>query len=489
MGDNLNNPPVASQYKYKGASVLSLNLSMAIAAAKITSFLCRWRGRRGTALPGLFARSICPRVLTVLSRQVKSGIVVVTGTNGKTTTSNMIAQALARAGLKVIANREGANLLSGVTTSFVMNAGLNGNIDCDFAVLEVDEASVPRVLSEVRPKAVVLTNFFRDQLDRYWELDKIVGKVSDALKDLTGATLVLNADDPLVAQFEKSTGLPAVFYGFRGGGRAGGVGAGGRTRESRYCPFCGSPLEYEFFNYGQLGKYRCAGCAFKRKKPSVEASGVRSGGGATSCRLVYGGQDMLLTLRSKGLYNLYNALAVFAVCSFLGLKPGAVLEALWLYRPVTGRMEMFTCAGKSAVLCLVKNPAGFNEGLADLVNVPGTVDVFIAVNDNFADGRDISWLWDVDFEVLENRHSRLLRFVCSGLRGEEMALRLKYAGIPVEKIIIRENIADAVKCALAGEAGKVYLFCTYSALWPAYNVLSKLSDKESADAVCMPSIS
>lgn len=466
---------------------MRIKLFMAIVAARITAYICRRRGRGGTVLPGLVSRAIFPRVLSVLSRQVRCGIVAVTGTNGKTTTANMIAQALDRAGFKVIANREGANLLSGITTSLVMSAGLAGNIDCDFAVLEVDEASVPRVLSEVRPKAVALTNFFRDQLDRYLELDKIVNKVSDALKDLSGATLVLNADDPLVAQFEKSTGLPAVFYGLRDGGRAGGTG--GRTREARYCPFCGSPLEYEFFNYGQLGKYHCSGCAFKRKKPLVEASGVRFGGGATSCRLVYGGRDVLLTLRSRGLYNLYNALAAFTACSFLGIEPGAVLETLRLYRPVIGRMEMFTCEGKPSVLCLVKNPAGFNEGLADLVNVPGTVDVFIAVNDNFADGRDISWLWDVDFEFLEKRQSRLLRFVCSGLRGEEMALRLKYAGIPMEKIFIRENIVDAVNCALSGDAGKIYLFCTYSALRPVHNTLSKLLDKESEDAVCMPSIS
>ncbi|MCL6558483.1 MAG: MurT ligase domain-containing protein [Firmicutes bacterium] len=462
-------------------------LSAAIAAGKIASWLSRFRGNKGSSLPGLVARKVYSGTLKDLAVQVRKGIVVVSGTNGKTTTINMIAQVLTGAGHRIIVNREGANLIAGVTTSFVMGADIFGNIDCDYAVLEVDEASMPGVLAEVRPRAVALTNFFRDQLDRYWELDKIIGVIRDTLKELKHTTLVLNADDPLVAQFRETTGLSAVYYGLAGSERSNRNSS--QTRESKFCPFCSAPLLYDFFHYGQLGAYRCPGCGFKRPGPQVEALDPKVVDGVTGCRLFYRKREVSLAISTQGLYNLYNAMAAFSVCLLLGVDVGTICENLRKYRPVIGRMERFTYRGKPVFLSLVKNPTGFNEGLAALQGAPGIKDVFIAINDNDADGRDVSWLWDVDFEVLGACHRQFARFICSGRRGEEMAVRLKYAGVPVEKISVITDMRSAIKCSLAGGAGTAYLFSTYTALWPVHKIVSQLASKESADDQRMPSVS
>lgn len=466
---------------------MKLKLSAAILAGKIASWLSRIRGHKGSSLPGLIARRIYPGSLRDLAAQVRKGIIVISGTNGKTTTNNMVVGILTDAGYKVIANREGANLINGVTTSFIMGAGMGGKIDCDYAVLEVDEASMPGVLEEVTPRVVVLTNFFRDQLDRYWELDKIIGVIRDSLHKHKRTTLILNADDPLVAQFRKTAGLPAIFFGLGLHERSTKIST--QTREAKFCPFCGAALAYDFFHYSQLGTYHCPGCKFERPGPRVEALEPRVIDGVNGCRLLYDKREVSLAIQIQGLYNLYNALAAFSVGLHLGIDVRTILDSLGHYQPVTGRMERFTYRGTHAFLSLVKNPTGFNEGLAALRAAKGTKDVFIAINDNDADGRDISWLWDVDFEMLGSDHTSFLRFICSGRRGEEMALRLKYAGIPVEKITVKRDLRLAIKSTLAGPADTAYLFSTYTALWPVHKVLEHLATKEGADDQRMPSVS
>ncbi|OPY58140.1 MAG: UDP-N-acetylmuramate--L-alanine ligase [Pelotomaculum sp. PtaU1.Bin035] len=466
---------------------MKLRLLVAILAGKIAFWLSRSRGNKGTSLPGLVARKIYPGSLLDLASQVRKKIIIISGTNGKTTTSNMVAKMLSDAGYNIIVNREGANMISGVTTSFIMNAGVNGKIDCDFAILEVDEASIPAVVAEVTPGVVALTNFFRDQLDRYWELDKIIGIIRDSLTVLKRTTLILNADDPLVAQFRKTTGLTSFFYGV--GRHEVSARTSSQAREAKFCPFCGAPLSYDYFHYGQLGNYNCTGCGFERPLPRIEALEPATTAGGTECSLYYNERKVSLAIRAQGLYNLYNALAALLVCLHLGLDIRTLLDSLYKYNPVAGRMERFNYYGKPAFLSLVKNPAGFNEGIAALHAVKGTIDIFIAINDNEADGRDISWLWDVDFESLDQNTRSFLSFVCSGRRGEEMALRLKYAGIPVERIIIKRNIKSAIKKTLAGQAGSAYLFSTYTALWPVHKIVEQLAAKEVADDQCVSSIS
>ncbi len=466
---------------------MRFRLSAAILAGKAAARLSRARGCRGTSLPGRVALKIYPGTLKDLSAQVRKGIIVVSGTNGKTTTANMIAGVLGDAGHKVIVNREGSNMISGITSSFVANSGVGANIDCDYAVLEVDEASMPWVLKEINPKVVVLTNFFRDQLDRYWELEKIIGIIKDSLHKQKQSTLVLNADDPLVAQFKGATGLPAVFYGLSANDHSSKTNT--QTREAKFCPSCGAALIYEFFNYGQLGAYHCPDCAFKRPEPEVEALGTISKNAANCCRLRYKKWEASLVIQVRGIYNLYNALAAFAVGLHLGVNVRTILSSLNKYQPVTGRMERFTYKGKQAYLNLVKNPTGFNVALAALCAARGTKDVFIAVNDNYADSRDISWLWDVDFELLGREHPVFKCFICSGRRAEEVALRLKYAGVPVEKITVGTNMRLAIEQVLSGQADASYLFSTYTALWPVHKILKYLTVKGKTDDKRMSSVS
>ncbi|RYD06024.1 hypothetical protein N752_06370 [Desulforamulus aquiferis] len=436
----------------------------------------------------MIARRIYPGVLRDLAGQARQGVIMVTGTNGKTTTNNMIASVLQAAGFNIVINQEGANLITGVTTAFIKKATWYGRIDTDIALLEVDEASLPRVIKEVKPKIVVVNNFFRDQLDRYGELDTTVRLVKQALKSTKDVHLVLNADDPLVAQLQLGTGHKATFFGMAEQQRTE-VGSK-QTRESRFCPDCGMELVYDYYQYSQLGSYHCSGCGFKRPNPDVLAYDTDTLGIAVRCRVRYSEGDAVISINTQGYYNLYNALAAFAVGTLLKVDPETSLRGLAQYKPGIGRMEKFYYQEKPVFLNLVKNPTGFNEGLVTALNISGSKNVFMAINDNDADGRDISWLWDVDFEYLAEQHQRVNSFVCSGLRAEEMALRLKYSGIPTDKIKVVNDMEEAVRETLDGAGELAYLFSTYTALWPTQKILLGLAKKEDpVDVEGMPSVS
>ncbi|MGB9804979.1 MAG: MurT ligase domain-containing protein [Desulfofundulus sp.] len=448
--------------------------------------LVRLLGRgKGSSLPGMVALRICPDILGYLARQARRGVVMVTGTNGKTTTNNMIARVVREAGYRVVVNTEGANLITGVTAAFLKAATPAGRVDCDYALLEVDEASFPRVTRYVHPDMVVITNFFRDQLDRYGELDKTISLIREALVKLPGTRLVLNADDPLVAPLASSTGQGAFYYGLGEHHQVTALSVS--AREGRFCPRCGRELVYAYYHYSQLGNYRCPGCGFARPFADVEGTEVSQGSRQVSVRLRSPAGSYELVVPVPGLYNLYNGLAAFSAGLSLGVEPEAIIRALAGYTPATGRMERFRYRDKQVLLNLVKNPAGFNEGLGTLLSLPGPVDVLIAINDNDADGRDISWLWDVDFEVLEEHHHRINFLVCTGRRGAEMAVRLKYAGVPLDRIMV-EDMHRAVERVLNGPGATAYLLATYTALWPLERILSGYAARETR-VESLPSVS
>lgn len=466
---------------------MNWRLSAALAACKIAHWLSRRQGHKGSSLPGLVAQKLYPGTLRDLAAQVRRQIIIVSGTNGKTTTSNMIFGILRDAGYKTIANLDGANLAAGVTACFVNKARIDGKMDCDYAVLEVDEATIPAVFAELNAGIVVITNFFQDQLDRYGDLEQVVGIISNALqKKGKGITLVLNADDPLVAQLGSKTCVPAVYYGLAGSGGADRSGV--QAKEARYCPFCRAVLNYEYLYYGQLGQYGCKTCGFSRPAARVEAKEPLVTGNMTSCRLIFDGREAPLTMQLQGLYNIYNAIAAFTASLLLGIKAPLILDGLQKYRPALGRLERFRYHGRTVYLNLVKNPTAFNESLATLRSMQGSKSVFFAINDHDADGKDISWLWDVNFETL-NAHSDWAPFICSGVRGEEMALRLKYAGLPVEDIVVCKDIRQGIKNALANSADLIFLFSTYTALRPVHKIINSLADKEDFHATGVPSIS
>ena len=471
---------------------MRLRLILAVIVARLAMTASRLTGRgRGSSLPGRLALRICPDILKYYRHQPRKGVLMVIGTNGKTTTSNMLTGILRRSGNKVVANWEGANLMTGIVTAFVRAGNVAGRIDSDYAVLEVDEAVFPLLAGWIKPDLVLITNFFRDQLDRYGELDTTITKVLAALKKFAGQeTLVLNGDDPLVARLAVESGLPALFYGVLPAPEL--SGGASSSREAKFCPLCGTTLQYTVYIYSQLGDYLCPGCGFARPCPDLEASAVLEEQSGVRAMVRYGGGRRELAVPVRGLHNLYNALAALCASLALQVEPPTAFAALGEYLPATGRMEIFHYHNRPVLLNLVKNPAGFNRALAVLLGNQGDArqEVLLAINDNDADGRDISWLWDVDFEMLALRPEKFSRFICSGQRAEDMALRLKYAGLPVWMVDIEKDCRRAVEQVLHGEGENVSILTTYTALWPVEKILSRQAKRvNSRDDYRLPSVS
>ena len=471
---------------------MKLRLILALAVAKIAMCLSKLSGRgRGSSLPGMLALRIYPNLLQHYQGQPRKGIIFTTGTNGKTTTSNMLCDILEYNGQLVVTNREGANLITGVTTAFIKAGTLTARLNCDYAVLEVDEAAFPGVTRWLKPSQVIVTNFFRDQLDRYGELDITIGKVLEALKQLPGdVEMILNADDPLVARLSIETGQTAVFYGVRPDMALAGIAA--ESREAKLCPFCGGTLAYNIYLYSQLGNFTCLQCGFARPQPDIEAAGVTSDGSGTRATIYaksFANGIWPLSLPVQGIYNIYNGLAAFTSALSLGVEPAKAALSLTTYTPATGRMEVFRYGNKQVTLTLVKNPTGFNQALAALLAQRERQDILIAINDNDADGRDISWLWDVDFEVLAQYPEQFNWFICSGQRAEDMALRLKYAGVPTELLVIERDFQQAVETSLQGGGAAAGILTTYTALWPVEKILSQKAERVRSNANHMPSVS
>jgi len=390
--------------------------------------------------------------------------VLVTGTNGKTTTAAMIAGMLGRAGYRVIHNATGANLTYGITSAYLQDCDLRGRPRGDIGVLEVDEAAMPEAVRQLPVRAVVVTNFFRDQLDRFGELDHAVAKVGQGLSLLgDGGRVLLNADDPLAAGLA-GMARSAVYYGLE-------VEADGLerhpVREIRYCTHCEVPLTYESISYGHLGHWACKECG--RGRPASEVSVLSSVPGSMD-------GDTLLTVRTPrgvrelrlplpGIYNVYNALAAVTCAEVLDLPWAAVEEGLRTFTASFGRMERLTFDGRQLLLVLVKNPAGFNEVIRTLLAQGDARDLLIAVNNRYADGTDVSWIWDVDFERLVAA-DRLLRVTVTGMRADAMAVRLKYAGLDEAGLIVHPELGEALKGALVRTppGGRLYILPTYTAM-------------------------
>ncbi len=406
---------------------------------------------QASSMPGKVVNRLFPGYLAAHARHLTKGFAVVTGTNGKTTTANMAARALADAGRDIVHNSEGANLLSGIATAFARRP------DARFALLEIDEAIVPAALDALgRPRVVVLSNLFRDQLDRYGEVDRLAAGWLTALRPLTGTVLVANADDPIVAWVARESGCLTLYFGVD-------VRDGRAEREVSdvaICPRCSTMLEYTSRWLSQLGDYRCPSCGFARPPRDLEARGLRTVGGHAEAELA-GLAAGELRLRVPGLYNVYNALAALALTQRLGVAPASALASFAAYQPVFGRWSRVRRDGLTVQVNLVKNPAGMNQTLRALAEVEGAKTLVFVLNDNIADGRDISWIWDADMEELLPAADLV---VTTGTRRGEMALRLNYAGVPDERLETVSSLADALRLAAARGATDVYLLPTYTAL-------------------------
>ncbi|MDR7480977.1 MAG: MurT ligase domain-containing protein [Armatimonadota bacterium] len=456
----------------------------------------RLAARRAWQWGSRLALALAPDLVPALARQLARGVVLISGTNGKTTTARLLGGIAEAAGLAVIHNRAGANLLSGIAAALVARSTAGGRVRGELGLFEVDEATVPAAVAATGPRLVVLLNLFRDQLDRYGEIDLLADRWRRALAHLpAGAAVVYNADDPLVAEVAQAhTGRRVAFGLETVPDNLPPRQAPEHAADSRYCYTCGRSYVYTLIALGHMGHYACPQCGTTRPPADVRVVSVRLNGvdGAEFVVEVPGGSAVAgavtaasrpgtaaasalrLAVRTRlpGLYNVYDATAAAAAGLALGIDAPAVARGLGETAPAFGRGERVVLEGREAVMLLAKNPAGFNEVLRTVLLADDEPVVLIAINDLIADGRDISWLWDVDFELLRDR---VRAAVVTGLRGEEMALRLKYAGVPSACITLERDGAQALAAALRRvPAGRrLYILPTYTAMLQLRGLLAR----------------
>ncbi|MGZ6142732.1 MAG: MurT ligase domain-containing protein [Myxococcales bacterium] len=436
----------------------SIRKTAAVWAGKATGALSRVSGRGGgTTLPGDVARAIDPRVLSKLSQDLNQGSIVITGTNGKTTTARLLSWLLEGAGHRVVANRSGANLIFGVTAAALDRADATGNLRADWGVFEIDEASLPKAVAELQPRVTLVMNLFRDQLDRYGELESIALKIESALAALPEhARAILNADDPRVAEI--GLGLPSapLWYGLDDTSIA--AHELPHAADARTCPRCGSSLQFDAVYVGHDGVYHCPNGDFARPKPELTATKIELNGFASLAATIDGTR---IDFPLGGLYNCYNVLAAFAAATTIGLEPEYIAERMRTFSAAFGRQERMEFRGRNLNLVLSKNPAGFNETLRTAVDLAHGSSFLIGLNDRKADGTDVSWIWDVDFEMLKGK-ARVV--VPAGTRAHDLAVRLKYAGVKAEQPETdpARALDQLIKVTEQGETA--HLLCTYTAM-------------------------
>lgn len=441
---------------------------LAILGGKAAGVLSRAAGKGGSNIPGVVARKMDPAILKRLATQAKTTILV-TGTNGKTTTSQLLASILRAAGKTVVHNAEGANLITGITSCFVEAQPIVGAVSYDFAVIETDEATVSKAVKELTPDIVVVTNFFRDQLDRFGEIDILLNRIIDDLTPVP-TKLVLNGDDPFTCRLsvlQKET----VYFGIH---REAFRFDQHEMAESKFCPACGSELCYDHIHYGQLGYFRC-GCGNGRPDIQYELKHLQANG---SLSLSVNEPEGVYELAIGGVFNAANALAALAAAKEAGIEEAAIQQGLASYHSENGRMQSLRHGGVTHCLNLFKNPAGLNLTLSEILYSEGPVQAVFFLNDLSYDGRDISWIWDGDFERL--CCDKIERIFCSGLRAEELSVRLKYAGVDPVKVVVIEDKEEAVLKALAHKI-PTYFVPNYTALEPVRKQLRELEDKEGSN--------
>jgi len=440
-----------------------------LALARLTGRLSRSSGRGGgTTLPGRLLVGMAPDAIERLAAGLEGGSIVVSSTNGKTTTAGMIATILRRSGRQPIHNRAGSNMHWGVATALLEQRGREG-------LFELDEAWLPRVAPQLRPRLLVLTNLFRDQLDRYGELERLADEWAVLVDSLVGSCeFALCSDDPLIADLGRDGELrrrPGVtYFGIEDTSQA--LPQLQHAHDAKHCRRCGAPYAYDRAFVGHLGHYSCPNCDADRPAPDVAATEVELRGMSGSrLRVQTPEGEIELELPLPGLYNVYNALAAITAGLRSGVSLEQIREGLKAVRAVFGRVETIEVSGKPVSILLIKNPAGANEVLRTLSLESGDdgLDVWIALNDKIADGRDVSWIWDADFELLSDL---VRRVVCSGTRAPEMALRLKYAGWPQEAIEVMPQIGGSLDQAVAEAPRRVFALPTYTALLELRNLLA-----------------
>ena len=439
---------------------MNLKAFLAILLCKLLRGFSRLVHRGGTAMPGRYALKLCPDLLARLSKDVRT--VVITGTNGKTTSARMIEQAFAEAGRDTLANRSGANLLDGVTTEFVMNSTLSGKPRKRWAVIECDEAAAVKVFPQLKPQVVVVTNLFRDQLDRYGEVTHTLGNIRRAVSSVPEATLCLNADCSLCSSLALELPNRVVWFGLEQGAVPSRAKA--EISDAPHCIRCKAEYEYDYISYGHLGGFRCPQCGYRRHAADCAVTDVISQRpDGTTVALSIHGEKRIAEINLPALYNVYNAVGALTAAMETGVGADEAVRALGSFRCGFGRMEQFKLGAVGAKMMLVKNPAGCNQVLDFLETVKDRFVLVICLNDRAADGTDISWIWDAEFERLQSIAGRIERLIVSGDRAQDMRVRVKYAGIPDSAIEVERDYETLVSM-LEKSDRDVYFMPTYTAM-------------------------
>jgi lipid II isoglutaminyl synthase (glutamine-hydrolysing) len=487
---------------------MASSLAPKLALARAVGALSRMRGG-GTSMPGKVLMRLAPEAIGAIGARLPQGSVLISATNGKTTTAAMAARIFEHAGVRLVHNRAGANMAGGIATTLLSAARPHNGIDGELGLFEVDELWLDSLAAQLHPRAVLLSNLFRDQLDRYGELDAIADSWERALGGAPSPTvnvgpapdsgprapgrplLVLNADDPVLADLGRDRS-GVLYFGVQDDSLS--LAGMSHAADAKHCRQCGAPYVFDAVYLGHLGHYRCPSCGRARPDPTVLASSVRlEGVRAARFRLATPVGEAEVLLQVPGLYNVYNALAAAALATALDVELESIVAGLTSMEPAFGRAESVTLtlpdaaidsvmqsARRELRIMLVKNPAGANEVLRTLAIEPGEHDLLGVLNDNIADGRDVSWIWDADFELLGGR---LRRVTCSGSRAPELAVRFKYAGIDPGRIFVQPDLSLALREA-AGDRPEVvtplYALPTYTAMLALRELLVARGEARSA---------
>lgn len=465
---------------------------------KAVAFGCRATRLGGSSLPGLLVTRVNPRFIGKAAGGHPHGDLVVTGTNGKTTTTRMIFGILREAGYRPVYNESGANLLSGIATTLVEDLSLSGRSKSDIGLFEVDEATTPRVCGDLKVAGLVITNISADQVDRFGELDHTLALIRQGLREMSKeAFLAVNADDPLVASLGQEVGADqeVIYFGRQDqtppdarDGTEGRILQEAKTTDARQCPKCGATYVYKAVYCGHLGVYECEACGVKRPDPNVslvQYHGYTGGTGTVITGYVITVKTPLGQLVTRipvsGAYNIYNALAAISAGIGLGIDLPAIKKGLEGFSASFGRMETILVGNKRVVFALVKNSAGCNQVIQTILQSEGKKSLILCVNDNPSDGIDVSWLWDVDFESLAREHDQIEFIIGSGTRASDVSLRLKYAALPESLVTSLENPHEALREGLkrTNLHSTLYVLPTYTAMLKMRASLKRLDPSKS----------
>lgn len=437
---------------------------------RFVHFVLQKLGRGATTLPGRVALKVKRNILTDLSKNVK--VIIVTGTNGKTTSCRIIEEGLKTAGKTYFINKSGANLITGITASFIMNSTITGKNKYEYAIVECDENAFREVSRYIRADAVLVTNVFRDQLDRYGEVTHTLNAIKESVKNLPNATICLDADCSLTYSMSREIPNRIITFGvdvpFEKDAKA------PEISDAKYCIFCKNEYSYTYHTYGHLGGFVCPSCGYSRPKADFAVTSVEELKQNHSIVVAsFNGNKNIVKVNIGGAYNVYNAIGCAAALSAVGIDDKTIIKALETFNGAFGRMEQFTSGDNKINVILVKNPAGFSQTMSFLKSIDDDFTMILSLNDNAADGRDISWIWDVDFNNIFEK-SNVKDIYVTGKRCYDMAIRVKYEGVGDRKIKIIENEDYDKLVDIATSQGRdVYIVPTYTSMMTMRPTIAK----------------